>query len=86
MILRYIYDETIDYNFITQEKNKKNVLIVDHGNSLRALMMYLEDISHSAIANVNVHTGIPRVYDMDEHLKIKTANKNSISSNKNIYR
>ena len=26
MILRYIYDETIDYNFITQEKNKKNVL------------------------------------------------------------
>lgn len=55
-----------------QLKNKKNVLIVAHGNSLRALMMYLENISHEAIASVNVQTGIPRVYNMDEHLKIKS--------------
>lgn len=40
----------------------KNILIVAHGNSLRALMMYLENISEEAIANVNLATGAPRLY------------------------
>ncbi|NDH45636.1 MAG: phosphoglyceromutase, partial [Actinobacteria bacterium] len=41
----------------------KNVLVVAHGNSLRALAMYLEDISEAAIAELNIPTGVPRRYD-----------------------
>lgn len=44
----------------------KNVLIVAHGNSLRALMMHLENISADAISHVELLTGVPRVYDFDE--------------------
>lgn len=53
-------------------KKGKSILVVAHGNSLRALMMYLENISASAIAEVNIPTGLPRVYDMDMNLKIKS--------------
>ena len=41
----------------------KNVLVVAHGNSLRALAMYLENISEAAIAELNIPTGVPRRYD-----------------------
>jgi 2,3-bisphosphoglycerate-dependent phosphoglycerate mutase len=39
----------------------KNILIVAHGNSLRALMMHLENIKANDIAEINIVTGIPRV-------------------------
>ena len=48
----------------------KNVLIVAHGNSLRALMMHLENISPEAIAHIELLTGVPRVYDFDDSGKI----------------
>lgn len=48
----------------------KNVLIVAHGNSLRALMMHLENISEEAISHVELLTGVPRVYDFDDSGKI----------------
>jgi 2,3-bisphosphoglycerate-dependent phosphoglycerate mutase len=51
-------------------KANANVLIVAHGNSLRALMMYLENISTEAIAEVNIPTGSPRLYTFDDQLKI----------------
>jgi 2,3-bisphosphoglycerate-dependent phosphoglycerate mutase len=44
------------------------VLIVAHGNSLRALMKHLEHISDQAIVDVNLPTGIPRVYRLDADL------------------
>jgi 2,3-bisphosphoglycerate-dependent phosphoglycerate mutase len=43
----------------------KNVLIVAHGNSLRALMMSLEGIGAQAIAEVDLPTGVPRRYELD---------------------
>lgn len=43
----------------------KNVLIVAHGNSLRALMMHLEKISEQEIMELNLPTGIPRKYKFD---------------------
>jgi 2,3-bisphosphoglycerate-dependent phosphoglycerate mutase len=46
------------------------ILIVAHGNSLRALVMYLEDISPEEISNLNIPTGIPRQYIFDESLKV----------------
>jgi 2,3-bisphosphoglycerate-dependent phosphoglycerate mutase len=48
----------------------KNILVVAHGNSLRALMMYLENIDHVAISKVNIPTGIPRVYELNENLQV----------------
>jgi 2,3-bisphosphoglycerate-dependent phosphoglycerate mutase len=51
-------------------KADQRILIVAHGNSLRALMMHVENIDESAIAKVNIPTGIPRVYTFDKTLKI----------------
>ncbi len=48
----------------------ENILIVAHGNSLRALMMYLENISPEAIVQVNIPTGVPRLYNFDRALKL----------------
>ncbi|MBC7237565.1 MAG: 2,3-diphosphoglycerate-dependent phosphoglycerate mutase, partial [Chloroflexi bacterium] len=47
----------------------KRVLIVAHGNSLRALVKYLDNISDDEIAELNIPTGIPLVYELDEELK-----------------
>ncbi|WP_420323182.1 2,3-diphosphoglycerate-dependent phosphoglycerate mutase [Lachnoclostridium phytofermentans] len=44
----------------------KRVLIAAHGNSLRALVKYIEDMSPEEILNVNIPTGIPLVYELDE--------------------
>lgn len=48
----------------------KNVLVVAHGNSLRALMMYLENIGPDKITDVNIATGAPRIYTFSSHLKL----------------
>ncbi len=50
-------------------KDGKNVLIVAHGNSLRALVKYLDEISDEEIASLNIPTGVPLVYELDENLK-----------------
>jgi 2,3-bisphosphoglycerate-dependent phosphoglycerate mutase len=55
-------------------KLNENILIVAHGNSLRALMMHLENINPETIATVNIPTGIPRLYHFDNDLKIESAN------------
>lgn len=47
----------------------KKVLIVAHGNSLRVLVKYLDNISNEEIVKVNIPTGIPLVYELDENLK-----------------
>jgi len=46
----------------------KKVLIVAHGNSLRALVKYLDDISEEEIIGLNIPTGIPLVYELDDQL------------------
>ncbi len=48
----------------------ENVLISAHGNSLRALMMHLENIDAETIATINLPTGIPRVYSFSEDMNI----------------
>ena len=50
-------------------KSGKRVLIVAHGNSLRALVKYLEDMSDEDIVALNIPTGIPLVYELDEELR-----------------
>jgi 2,3-bisphosphoglycerate-dependent phosphoglycerate mutase len=46
----------------------QQVLIAAHGNSLRALVMYLDAISESEIVELNIPTGIPLVYELDDDL------------------
>lgn len=50
-------------------KSGKRVLISAHGNSLRALIKYLDNISEEDIVNINIPTGQPMVYELDEALK-----------------
>ena len=47
----------------------KRVLIAAHGNSLRALVKYLDNLSETDIVKLNIPTGIPLVYELDENLK-----------------
>jgi 2,3-bisphosphoglycerate-dependent phosphoglycerate mutase len=47
----------------------KRVLIAAHGNSLRALVKYLDDISEQDIVELNIPTGIPLVYELDDDLR-----------------
>lgn len=51
----------------------KNVLIVAHGNSLRALIMHLENLSPSEIYRTNIATGAPRLYQFTKDLKLTEA-------------
>ena len=47
----------------------RRVLITAHGNSLRALVKYLDQISDQDIVELNIPTGIPLVYELDQHLR-----------------
>ena len=48
------------------------VLVAAHGNSLRALVKHLDGISDAEIAELNIPTGVPLVYELDEDLKVAT--------------
>ncbi|MCX8093221.1 MAG: 2,3-diphosphoglycerate-dependent phosphoglycerate mutase [Candidatus Goldbacteria bacterium] len=50
-------------------KSGKKVLIAAHGNSLRALVKYLDNVSDKDIVSMNIPTGIPLVYELDDNLK-----------------
>jgi 2,3-bisphosphoglycerate-dependent phosphoglycerate mutase len=50
-------------------RSGRRVLIVAHGNSLRALVKYLDDMSDEAIVGLNIPTGIPLVYELDDDLR-----------------
>ncbi len=47
----------------------KRVLIAAHGNSLRALVKYLDNVSEEEIVELNIPTGIPLVYELDDNLR-----------------
>ena len=48
----------------------KTVLVAAHGNSLRALIMHLEHMSEEDVINLNLPTGVPVVYDLDENYEV----------------
>lgn len=50
-------------------KSGKKVIIAAHGNSLRALVKYLDNISDEDIISLNIPTGMPLVYELDQNLK-----------------
>ena len=59
------WQETIDPSI----RNGKKVLIVAHGNSLRALVKFLDNISDEEIVDLNIPTGIPLVYELNNNLE-----------------
>jgi 2,3-bisphosphoglycerate-dependent phosphoglycerate mutase len=50
-------------------RSGKKVVIAAHGNSLRALVKYIEDIPDDKIVDLNIPTGVPMVQELDENLK-----------------
>lgn len=63
-VLPYWYD-----TIVPAIKSGEKVLISAHGNSLRALVKYLDNMSEADIMGTNIPTGIPLVYELDEDLK-----------------
>jgi 2,3-bisphosphoglycerate-dependent phosphoglycerate mutase len=50
-------------------KSGQQVLIAAHGNSIRAMVKYLDNVSEADITELNIPTGLPLVYELDENLK-----------------
>ena len=74
--LKLTIDRVLPYwesDISKQIKAGKNVLISAHGNSLRALIKYLLNISDEKILDLNLPTGTPLVFEIDENLNIISA-------------
>lgn len=54
---------------LPQLKDRKKIIIVAHGNSLRGLIKYLDNISDNEIVNLEIQTGNPICYELDDNLK-----------------
>jgi 2,3-bisphosphoglycerate-dependent phosphoglycerate mutase len=54
---------------VPELRNGRNVLIAAHGNSLRALVKMLDDVSEEEITGFNIPTGVPIAYELDDNLK-----------------
>lgn len=69
--LKQVLDRVLPYweeAVVPDLKAGKTVLLAAHGNSLRALVKHLDGISDEAISKLNLPTGIPLVYELDENL------------------
>ena len=59
-----------DSHIVPYLKQGKNVIVAAHGNSLRSIVMHLEHLTKEQVLELNLDTGIPRVYELDKGLKI----------------
>ena len=57
-------------DILPKVKAGKRLIIAAHGNSLRAIVKYLDNISDEDIVNLNIPTGIPLLYELDENLNV----------------
>ena len=67
--LKMVYDRSVPYFFnkiMPFLKQEKNVLVVAHGNSLRSIVKYIENISDEGIADVEIPFGAIIIYDLDD--------------------
>lgn len=70
--LKDVLDRSLPYwdgEIVPDLRAGKTVLVAAHGNSLRAIIKHLDGIDDDTIAGLNVPTGIPLVYELDEDLK-----------------
>lgn len=59
-----------EQNVIEDMKQGKRVIIAAHGNSIRALVKYLDNMSDKEIISVNIPTGVPLVYEFDDNFQV----------------
>jgi 2,3-bisphosphoglycerate-dependent phosphoglycerate mutase len=72
--LKMTAERTIPYfieKILPELENGKNILVAAHGNSLRSIVMHIENISPEEIVNVEIPTGIPRIYDYNDGIITK---------------
>jgi len=70
--LKIVIDRMLPYwqsDIVPSLRSGKTVLVTAHGNSLRALVKHLDGISDDDIAGLNIPTGIPLVYELDDDMK-----------------
>ena len=60
-------------SIVPQLRNNQTVLVTAHGNSLRALVMHLEQISEADIAELNIPTGAPKRYTFNDDMSVASA-------------
>ena len=85
--LKNTYERAVPYwkkNIEAQLLNNKNIIVVAHGNSLRAILKYLFKISNEKIPSLEVPTGNPLLIRLDSNLKINTFNYLNIERSENI--
>ena len=58
-----------DQAIVPKLKEGKRILVSAHGNSLRAIVKYLDSVSDKDIVELNIPTGVPLVYELDEGLR-----------------
>ncbi|MGH8528970.1 MAG: 2,3-diphosphoglycerate-dependent phosphoglycerate mutase [Nevskiales bacterium] len=71
--LKLTLDRVLPYwddRIVPEVRDGKTVLIVAHGNSLRALVKYLDNISDQDIVSLNIPTGVPLLYELGEDLEV----------------
>lgn len=70
--LKLVIDRLVPYwdsDISKSLKEGKTVLVVAHGNSIRAMVKFLDNVSDADISNLNIPTGIPLVYELGDDLK-----------------
>lgn len=70
--LKITLDRVVPYwhsTLIPVLQSGQRVIVVAHGNSIRALVKYLDDVSEAEITELNIPTGLPLVYELDEKMK-----------------
>ncbi len=65
-VVEYFFEEIVPSLLVYE-----NVMIAAHGNSLRALIMFLEKIGPKDVSKIEIPTGVPIVYELDSELNIK---------------
>lgn len=73
--LKDTYKRSVPYfkkHILKEIKEGRNVIVAAHGNSLRAIIMFLENISKDKIMEVELKTGTPIIYEMTKDLKIRS--------------
>ena len=81
--LKNVYERVVPFyesRILPELKNGKNVIIAAHGNSLRALVKFLENIPDEEISKLEMKLGEPYVYEIDETGKIVSKEIRSIGS------
>ena len=61
-------------NILADVKNGKNVLVVAHGNSLRSIVMSLDNLTREQVVELNIPSGIPLVYEINRDGKVISSN------------